>query len=80
MAQDNGHPCPRTDSERSPTSAEEAMSGIIDALTVGADALSESLADSRAKEADAVIPDVRKIVEECKKRSKKKERTKRDEA
>lgn len=61
------------------------MSGIIDALTVGADALSESLADSRAKEADAVIPDVRKIVEECKKktkrmRSKKKERTKRDEA
>lgn len=47
------------------------MSEIIDAITVGADALSESLADSRAKEADAVIPDVRKIVEECEKKTKR---------
>jgi len=47
------------------------MSEIIDAITVGADALSESLADSRAKEADAVIPEVRRIVEECAQRTKK---------
>lgn len=34
------------------------MSEILDALSTGVDALSESLADSRAKEADVLIPEV----------------------
>lgn len=47
------------------------MSELLDAITVGVDALSESLADRRAKEADAVIPEVKRIVEECEKRTKR---------
>ena len=47
------------------------MSEILDALSTGVDALSESLADSRAKEADALIPEVRKLVDEWETRTKK---------
>lgn len=47
------------------------MSEILDALSTGVDALSESLADSRAKEADVLIPEVRKLVDECETQTKK---------